>query len=169
MTITFAGLKKTLGICSFRKYSIYVTSTHLKLLVRFYIKFCVRFGYAKNVYNRHRRSFLGQLSHISMRKWCTNCVYKTKLTLKDTVLFRLIIKIASDVEAGMTVLRLWYRYKYSHNVLVGVFFANQKETCLHFVLFTIDAKYVDLINLKGKNQTVPIYKNAHDAFGVFLF
>lgn len=150
MTITFAGLKKTLGICSFRKYSIYVTSTHLKLLVRFYIKFCVRFGYAKNVYNRHRRSFLGQLSHISMRKWCTNCVYKTKLTLKDTVLFRLIIKIASNVEAGMTVLRLWYRYKYSHNVLLVFFFCKSKRNLSTFCIVYNGCKICGFNKPKGK-------------------
>lgn len=47
--------------------------------------------FAKNVYNNSHCSFSGQLSHISLRKWCTQFVYKTNLTKKGTKLFLLII------------------------------------------------------------------------------
>lgn len=63
-------------------------------------------GFAKNVYNNSHCSFSGQLSHISLRKWCTNLF--TKQTWHKRYQIISTYHNLINVEVGLIELRLWY-------------------------------------------------------------
>lgn len=110
---------------------------------------------------RHCKSFPGQWSHYSKKKWCTKSVFKTNDT-KDCRVVRLILKFAPDVEAAMIVLPLWHR--------LNIYFGKSKiNLCTHCLLIFLKFALLNKPNRSGyKTKRFPFLNIPWFCFN-FLF
>lgn len=125
-------------------------------------------GYAKYEYhNRHCSSFPGTLSHILLKKWCTQFIYKNKR-------HKLYWFLSSHNK-----IRCWGQGGYGCITTLKKIQIKNKRRYILFtniwgsVLYTctIDTSHAGWINpiIREQNQTVPVSKHSQDGVGLFCF
>lgn len=119
-------------------------------------------GYAKYVYhNRHCSSFPCPLSHILMKKGCTQFIYKNK----GHKLYWFLSSHNKIRCWGQGGYGCWLWKKFKSKINVGTIWGSVLYTC------TIDTSYAGWINpiIREQNQTVPVSKHSQDGGGLFGF
>lgn len=112
--------------------------------------------------NRHCSSFPGQLSHILLKKWCTQFIYKNKR-------HKLYWFLSSHNKFGC-----WGQGGYGCiTTLKKIQIKNNRRYILftniwRSVLYTIDTSHAGWINpiIRERNQTVSVSKHSKDGVGL---